>query len=254
MGNCCDGITRALSKPAIEGPRERTVMILCGPPGCGKGTQAPKIVDKLDIPQLRGRPASLKGQAVAKGTEVGLKAKEVMAAGKLVSDDIVVGIIRERIQASDCRNGFILDGFPRTVAQAVALDEMLKETSERVGIVVELNIPDEVLFERITGRWIHKASGRSYHTKFNPPKSYDGKSAPSAENMRDDETGDALMQRPDDTTDALPNRLKSYHAETEPVLSHYRGVAGCRVSLVNANQAMEVVWKDMETALAKSSA
>ncbi|CAK0834939.1 unnamed protein product [Prorocentrum cordatum] len=193
-------------------------------------------------------------EAVAKGTEVGLKAKEVMAAGKLVSDDIVVGIIRERIQASDCRNGFILDGFPRTVAQAVALDEMLKETSERVGIVVELNIPDEVLFERITGRWIHKASGRSYHTKFNPPKSYDGKSAPSAENMRDDETGDALMQRPDDTTDALPNRLKSYHAETEPVLSHYRGVAGCRVSLVNANQAMEVVWKDMETALAKSSA
>ncbi|CAK0834949.1 unnamed protein product [Prorocentrum cordatum] len=127
-------------------------MILCGPPGCGKGTQAPKIVDKLDIPQLRGRPASLKGQ-------VGLKAKEVMAAGKLVSDDIVVGIIRERIQASDCRNGFILDGFPRTVAQAVALDEMLKETSERVGIVVELNIPDEVLFERITGRWIHKAVG-----------------------------------------------------------------------------------------------
>jgi len=189
-------------------------------------------------------------EAVAQGTEVGLKAKEVMAAGKLVSDDIVVGIIRDRVKADDCKKGFILDGFPRTVAQADALDAMLKETSEHVGIVVELNVPDEVLFERITGRWIHKASGRSYHTKFNPPKSYDGKSAASAENMLDDETGEALMQRGDDTAEALPKRLEGYHAETEPVLSHYRGVAGCHVSLVNANQAMDVVWKEMEKALA----
>jgi len=223
-------------------------MILCGPPGCGKGTQAPKIVDKLGIPQLS--TGDMLREAVAQGTEVGLKAKDVMSKGGLVSDDIVIGIIRDRIKDDDCKKGFILDGFPRTVAQAGSLDKMLKGTSEHVGFVVELNVPDEVLFERITGRWIHKASGRSYHATFNPPKSYDGKSAPSAENMRDDETGDALMQRADDTKDALPKRLEGYHGETEPVLSHYRGIAGCRVAVVNANQAMETVWQDMEKALA----
>jgi len=226
----------------------RKVMVLCGPPGSGKGTQAPKIVDALGIPQLS--TGDMLREAVAQGTEVGLKAKEVMAAGQLVSDDIVVGIIRDRVKAHDCRNGFILDGFPRTVAQAGALDKMLQETSESVGLVIELQVPDVVLVERICGRWIHMASGRSYHTKFNPPKSYNGTSAPSPGNMRDDETGEALTQRADDTKEALPKRLEGYHSETEPVLSHYRGSGKCWVELVNANQAMEDVWKDMQKALA----
>lgn len=225
----------------------RTVMILCGPPGAGKGTQAPKIVETMQIPQLS--TGDMLREAVSQGTEVGIRAKDVMAKGELVSDDIVIGIIRDRIKADDCKMGFILDGFPRTVKQAQALDEMLSEGKEAVGFVLEFSVPDDLLVERICGRWIHKASGRSYHVKFSPPKSYDGTSAPSEQNMRDDETGEALMQRPDDTKEALPKRLEAYHAETEPVLGHYRGVARCRVALVNANQAPEDVWKDTEKEL-----
>eukprot|EP00928_Gymnodinium_smaydae_P071550 TRINITY_DN550_c0_g1_i7.p1 TRINITY_DN550_c0_g1~~TRINITY_DN550_c0_g1_i7.p1 ORF type:complete len:279 (+),score=65.73 TRINITY_DN550_c0_g1_i7:115-837(+) len=183
-------------------------------------------------------------EAVAAGTEVGRRAKEVMAAGGLVSDDIVVGIIRDRIQAPDCWEGFILDGFPRTLAQAKALDEMLAATSEAVNTVVEFNVPDAVLTERICGRWIHKGSGRSYHVKFNPPKSYDGKSEPSVKNMLDDVTGEPLMQRPDDTKEALPKRLAAYHSETVPILSHYQKSSGCTVAQVNADQSMSAVWND----------
>merc|ERR1719399_1939712 len=119
-----------------------------------------------------------------------------MASGGLVSDEIVVGIIKDRIKAADCKKGFILDGFPRTVAQAEALDKVLEETNDKVSSVIEINVPDEILEERICGRWIHKASGRSYHVKFNPPKSLQGRT-PSADTMRDDETGEALYQRGD---------------------------------------------------------
>merc|ERR1712039_1079661 len=165
-----------------------------------------------------------------------------MAAGGLVSDDIVIGIIRDRIKADDCAEGFILDGFPRTVPQANALDQLLAESKEQVKQVYELNVPDEVLTERICGRWIHKSSGRSYHVKFAPPKSYDGHSTPSAENMKDDETGEALMQRPDDTIDALPKRLEGYHNETEPILKHYKGFSACQIVKIDANQKPELVW------------
>merc|ERR1719201_2602575 len=130
---------------------------------------------------------------------LGLKAKAAMESGALVTDDIVIGIIRDRIKEPDCKDGFILDGFPRTVEQAKALDEMLATSNERVSRVIELNVPDEVLEERICGRWMHKTSGRSYHAKFAPPKSYDGSAPSSAENMLDDETGEALYQRADDT-------------------------------------------------------
>merc|ERR1711972_572836 len=145
--------------------------------------------------------------------------------------------------ADDCSQGFILDGFPRTLAQATAPDEMLSATGEGVKTVIEFNVPDEVLTERICGRWIHKASGRSYHVQFAPPKSYQGCSAPpSAENMRDDETGEALMQRPDDTKEALPKRLEGYHNETEPILEHYKSVSACQVVKIDANQKPELVW------------
>lgn len=227
----------------------RNIMILFGAPGAGKGTQAPKIEDLLGIPQLS--TGDMLRAAVAAKTEVGLKAQAVMKAGGLVSDDIVVGIIRDLIQEPDCKFGFILDGFPRTLAQAKALDKMLAEEGACVTKVVELQVPDEVLEERICGRWIHKSSGRSYHVKFAPPKSMklnkDG--SPVLESMKDDVTGEPLMQRPDDTASALVKRLKSYHNETTPILKHYEphGV----VKTVNANQNMDGVWSEVLAALAR---
>ena len=196
-------------------------------------------------------------EAVDSGTEIGKKAKAVMDAGKLVSDEIVIGIIKERVKAADCSNGFILDGFPRTVAQANALDDMLAATAEEVKTVLELSVPDEALIERIGGRWIHKPSGRSYHTKYNPPKSYDGKSEPTSANMRDDETGEALVQRPDDNKDALPKRLAAYHAETVPILAHYKGHSGCEVVQVDSNLSQhrktEDIWADCAKAIGWAS-
>merc|ERR1711957_251048 len=182
-------------------------------------------------------------------TEVGMKAKELMSSGKLVGDDIVIGIIRDRIQEPDCAKGFILDGFPRTLAQAKSIDGLLAEGCEKVNSVISLDIPDAVLEERICGRWIHKKSGRSYHVKFAPPKSLAGGAKPSAENMKDDATGEALMQRPDDTATALVQRMSSYHAETVPVLQHYKP-SGC-VFHVNANQGMEGVWGEVSKAIKK---
>lgn len=219
----------------------RKIMILFGPPGAGKGTHGPKIEEALDIPQLS--TGDMLRAAVAAKTEVGMKAKELMSAGKLVGDDIVIGIIKDRIKEADCAKGFILDGFPRTVVQAKAIDKLLKEGGEKVNSVISLDIPDSVLEERICGRWIHKKSGRSYHVKFAPPKSLPKGAKPTAENMKDDETGEALMQRPDDTATALVQRLTSYHAETVPVLNHYKpsGI----VSHANANQEMGKVWDEI---------
>merc|ERR1719201_2283264 len=220
---------------------EKTVMILFGPPGAGKGSQAPKIVDQLNIPQLS--TGDMLRAAVAAGTEVGLKAKDVMASGGLVSDELVVSIIRERIKESDCEGGFILDGFPRTVEQAKMLDEMLTSADDKVSLVLALEVPDEVLTERICGRWVHKASGRSYHVKFAPPKSL-GDQTPSVETMLDDETGEALMQRADDTEEALSKRLQGYHSQTVPILDHY-APTGC-VKRVDANRGMDLIWKSIE--------
>merc|ERR1719238_805447 len=214
---------------------EKTVMILFGPPGAGKGSQAPKIVEKLSIPQLS--TGDMLRAAVAAGSEVGKQAKDVMASGGLVSDELVVSIIRERIKESDCSKGFILDGFPRTVEQAKMLDEMLEGTNDKVSCVLALEVPDEVLTERICGRWVHKASGRSYHVKFNPPKSFTEGAEPTETTMLDNETGEPLMQRADDTEEALKSRLDGYHKQTVPILAHYEptGVVSC----VNANVAME---------------
>lgn len=170
-----------------------------------------------------------------------------MESGGLVSDDIVVGIIKDRIKEPDCASGFILDGFPRTVDQAKMLDECLAESAERVGSVIALEVPDEVLTERICGRWIHKSSGRSYHAKFAPPKSLPIGTKPTVENMLDDVTGEPLMQRADDTEGALKSRLEGYHAQTVPILQHYAGA----VRRVNANQAMEAVWTEIEAVLPK---
>jgi adenylate kinase len=227
----------------------RNIMILFGPPGAGKGTHGPKIEDMLGIPQLS--TGDMLRAAVAAKTEVGLKAAAVMKAGGLVSDDIVIGIIRDRIREADCKFGFILDGFPRTLVQAKALDKMLAEEGACVTKVVELQVPDEVLEERICGRWIHKNSGRSYHVKYAPPKSMkkDSDGNPIPESMTDDETGEALMQRPDDTASALVKRLAGYHGETVPILKHY--APGGIVAEVNANQGMDGVWAEVLSALTR---
>jgi len=223
----------------------RNIMILFGPPGAGKGTHAPKIVEKLGTPQLS--TGDMLREAVAKGTEVGLKAKSVMESGGLVSDDIVVGIIRDRITLADCCKGFILDGFPRTVEQAKMLDSMLENAGEKVKTVLALEVPDEVLTERICGRWVHKASGRSYHVKNKKPKSLPDGATPTVENMLDDETGEPLMQRSDDTEEALKKRLEGYHAQTVPILSHYEPTGV--VSRVNANQDMDTIWSEINAKL-----
>merc|ERR1711972_1150195 len=156
--------------------------------------------------------------------EVGKRAKDVMASGGLVSDDIVVGIISDRIKEPDCKNGFILDGFPRTIGQAKALDALLAKSGEKVGLVMALDVNAAILEERICGRWMHKASGRSYHVKFAPPKSMKlgAEGQPDPSTMKDDETGESLYQRADDTAEALKSRLSSYYGKTVPILDHYK--------------------------------
>ena len=237
----------AADKPPEPATGSKKIMILFGPPGSGKGSQAPKIVETLDIPQLS--TGDMLRAAVAAGSEIGLKAKGVMESGGLVSDDLVVGIIKDRIKADDCAKGFILDGFPRTVEQTKMLDEMLAEEGEKVGYVVALDVPDEVLTERICGRWVHKASGRSYHVKFAKPKSLADGATPTEETMLDDETGEPLMQRADDTEEALTKRLQGYHDQTVPILDHYAPTGV--VSKVDANVAPAEVWGSIEKVLPK---
>jgi adenylate kinase len=206
----------------------------------------------LKIPQLS--TGDMLREAVAAKTDVGRKAEAIMKAGGLVSDDIVIGIIRDRIQEPDCRFGFILDGFPRTLPQARALDAMLAKEGAFVTKVIELQVPDSVLEERICGRWIHKGSGRSYHVKYAPPKSMKldaGGKQPVPESMRDDETGEPLMQRADDTAAALVKRLKGYHSDTVPILDHYRPKGIVREA--NANQGIDGVWKEILEALQRST-
>ena len=185
--SCEAGRTSVVSALAAADAGSKTVMILFGPPGAGKGSQAPKIVETLGIPQLS--TGDMLRAAVAAGSEVGKQAKDVMASGGLVSDELVVSIIKDRITEEDCKGGFILDGFPRTVEQAKMLDAMLETSGDKVSLVLALEVPDEVLTERICGRWVHKASGRSYHIKHARPKSLGEGDAPSEATMLDDETG-----------------------------------------------------------------
>ena len=204
-----------------------------GPPGAGKGTQSPKIVEEFCVCHLS--TGDMLRAAVKAQTEVGKRAQAKMAAGALVSDDIVIGIIQDNLSRADCAKGFVLDGFPRNVSQAKALDDMLAAQNTKIDAVIALKVPDEVLEARITGRWIHKASGRSYHTTFNPPKVAG----------IDDVTGEKLMQRKDDTAAVLKGRLSTYHAQTVPVLAHY----GAAVANIDANRNIDDVWADIKAAL-----
>mmetsp|Transcript_60816 Transcript_60816/g.96650 ORF Transcript_60816/g.96650 Transcript_60816/m.96650 type:complete len:251 (+) Transcript_60816:498-1250(+) len=210
-------------------------VILIGPPGAGKGTQAPRLKDELCACHLS--TGDLLRSAVSKGTELGKQAKAIMDRGDLVSDEIVNGIVAEAIDSEECSKGFILDGYPRTVEQAKALDKMLSSKGKQIDDVVQLDVPDEILTERITGRWIHKASGRSYHTKFNPPK----------EPGFDDVTGEPLYQRADDSAEVLPKRLANYHSQTTPVINYYKQAS--KVKVIDADTKMSTVWQRMKAAL-----
>ncbi|MBA0830991.1 hypothetical protein Goarm_015484 [Gossypium armourianum] len=184
-------------------------ILVAGPPGSGKGTQSPIIKDEYCLCHLA--TGDMLRAAVAAKTPLGIKAKEAMDKGELVSDDLVVGIIDEAMKKPSCKKGFILDGFPRTVGQAQKLDDMLGKQGVKIDKVLDFAIDDAVLEERITGRWIHPASGRTYHTKFAPPK------VPGL----DDVTGEPLVQRKDDTAAVLKSRLDAFHKQTQPVIDYY---------------------------------
>lgn len=222
----------------------RKVMIIFGPPGSGKGTQGPLIEEQLGIPPLStGDMLRALDPESAMGKSVGALMKE----GKFATDEMVINIIKERIQRADCSSGFILDGFPRTIEQAESLDGLLRENGEVVTTVLQLDVPDSELEARICGRWMHKGSGRSYHVTFKPPASLKAEDTPTVENMLDDETGEPLYQRADDTPTALKTRLEQYWTMTQPILDHYApsGV----VRKVNADQKPEGVWEEVKAQL-----
>jgi adenylate kinase len=180
-------------------------LILLGAPGAGKGTQATFIKEKFNIPQIS--TGDMLRAAVKAGTALGLEAKKFMDAGGLVPDEVIIGLVKERIKDADCQAGFLFDGFPRTIPQA----EAMKQAGVMIDYVVEIDVPDEAIVERMSGRRSHPASGRTYHVKFNPPK-LEGK---------DDITGEDLVQREDDKEEVVKNRLNVYHAQTKQLVGYY---------------------------------
>ena len=180
-------------------------LILLGGPGAGKGTQAQYLSEEFSIPQIS--TGDMLRAAVKAGTPLGLAAKKVMDDGKLVSDDIILGLVRERIEQPDCRNGYLFDGFPRTLAQA----EAMRAEGIEVDFVIEIAVPDEEIIKRMSGRRVHLPSGRTYHVIFNPPR----------ESNRDDVTGEPLIQREDDREETVRKRLAVYHQQTKPLITYY---------------------------------
>eukprot|EP00798_Chlamydomonas_sp_ICE-L_P024225 gene24225-9824_t len=204
-----DDLLKEVSRRLECSKKPERRLILIGPPGCGKGTQSPAIKDATCTCHLA--TGDMLRAAVAAKSALGLEAKKAMDSGALVSDDLVVGLIEEAIKAPQCTKGFILDGFPRTVVQAKKLDEMLAKQGAAIDKVLDFQVPDALLVERVVGRWVHPASGRSYHTKFAPPQK------PGV----DDLTGEALIQRKDDNAETLKTRLSAFHSHTQPVIEHY---------------------------------
>ena len=181
-------------------------LILLGPPGAGKGTQAAFIKEAFRIPQIS--TGDMLRAAVKAGTPLGLAAQKVMDSGSLVSDDIIIGLVKERLCEADCVNGYLFDGFPRTIPQA----EAMRSAGVPIDHVLEIVVPDAAIVERMSGRWVHVPSGRTYHVKYNPPR-VAGK---------DDVTGEDLVQREDDREETVRKRLAVYHAQTEPLVDYYK--------------------------------
>ena len=180
-------------------------LILLGPPGAGKGTQASFICEKYGIPQIS--TGDMLRAAIKAGTPLGVEAKKVMDLGCLVSDEIIIALVKERLLGDDCKKGYLFDGFPRTIPQA----EAMKSAGVAIDFVLEIDVADSEIIERMGGRRVHLASGRTYHVRFNPPK-VEG---------RDDVTGEELNQRDDDQEDTVKNRLKIYHSQTQPLIEYY---------------------------------
>jgi adenylate kinase len=180
-------------------------LILLGPPGAGKGTQAARLREKFAIPQIS--TGDMLRAAVKAGTPLGLAAKKVMDAGQLVSDDVIVGLVKERLKQPDCAKGYLFDGFPRTIPQA----EAMKAANVAIEYVLEIDVPDDEIILRMSGRRVHPSSGRNYHVKFQPPK-LEG---------RDDQTGEMLVQRDDDREETVKKRLEVYRAQTRPLVDYY---------------------------------
>lgn len=180
-------------------------LILLGPPGAGKGTQAAFIKEKFGIPQIS--TGDMLRAAVKAGTPLGIAAKQVMEAGGLVSDDLIIGLVKDRLAQPDCANGYLFDGFPRTIPQA----DSMKAASVALDYVLEIDVPDSDIIERMSGRRMHAASGRTYHVRFNPPKVAG----------QDDLTGEPLIQRDDDLESTVRKRLEVYHAQTRPLVGYY---------------------------------
>ena len=203
-------------------------IVLLGAPGAGKGTQAQFLMAKFGIPQIS--TGDMLRAAIKAGTDLGKQAKAVMDAGQLVSDDLIIGLVKERILEDDCKAGFLLDGFPRTIPQADAM----KENGVSVDHVLEFDVPDEVIVERMAGRRVHSGSGRVYHLVYNPPK-VEGK---------DDVSGDDLSIRPDDEESTVRKRLAIYHEQTKPLVNFYQSEAksgNCQYLTVDGTQAVEAV-------------
>ena len=212
-------------------------ILLMGPPGAGKGTQAANLVQKYNIPHIS--TGDMFRAAVKEGTELGKKAKACMDGGQLVPDEITIGIVRERLAKPDCEKGFILDGFPRTVEQADALDGILKDLSIRLTRAVDISVPSDVLVERATGRRICKKCGATYHIRFNPTKT---------EGVCD-ACGGETYQRADDSEETMKNRLSVYEAQTKPLISYYQK-AGLYTA-IDGGQEMSKVFADITECLGK---
>jgi len=214
-------------------------IILLGAPGAGKGTQATFIKEKFNIPQIS--TGDMLRAAVKAGTQLGLEAKRFMDSGGLVPDEVIIGLVKERIKDTDCQTGFLFDGFPRTIPQA----EAMKQAGVDIDYVVEIDVPDEAIVERMSGRRAHLPSGRTYHIKFNPPK-IEGK---------DDVTGEDLVQREDDRPETVMTRLRVYHEQTEQLVGYYSdwaksGIGGApKYVRVNGLGEMEKIREEIFTAL-----
>lgn len=213
-------------------------IILLGAPGAGKGTQAQFLMNKFGIPQIS--TGDMLRSAIKAGTDMGMAAKKVMDAGQLVSDDIIIGLVKERIAQDDCAKGFLLDGFPRTIPQADAM----KEAGVKVDFCIEFDVPDDVIVDRMGGRRVHPASGRVYHAVYNPPKT-EGK---------DDVSGDDLIIRDDDKEDTVRSRLGVYHEQTKPLVNYYSAAAAageCEYFKLDGTKSVEIIRSELESLLTR---